>query len=132
MPRTPGATSTHRPVTDTRQKVWNSIRVLKRFTTAQIEATAEVRRDNLRKYLSALDRAGYLVLVRPKQNGKALGHAVWRLARDSGPQHPLPRRDGSGVYDPNHDTLYPYRDEAADERAPGRGELAHGAENRLR
>lgn len=132
MPRTPGATSQTHRVVCARQRLWNSICVLKRFTSAQIEATAEVSPANLQKYLQALARAGYLVLVRPKQNGKSLGHAVWRLARDSGPRAPIVRTDGSGVYDPNHDTLYPYRDEAADERAPGRGELAHGAENRLR
>ncbi len=130
MSRTAGATSTRRPVTDTRQKVWNSIRVLKRFTSAQIEATAEVGQRNLNTYIRALSRAGYLALVRPRQSGKSLGHAIWRLSRDSGPQHPLPRRDGSGVYDPNQDTLYPYRDEASDGREPGR--MAGGLENRLR
>lgn len=129
MSRTPGATSTRRPVTELRQKAWNSIRVLKRFTTAQVIATADISPANLRHYLPALARAGYLVLVRPKQNGKSLGHAVWRLARDTGPRAPIVRTDSSGVYDPNHDALYPYRAEAGDE--PTRG-LAHGAENRLR
>lgn len=111
---------------DVRQQAWNSIRVLKRFTSAQIEATAEIQEENLRKYLKALDRAGYLVLCRPKQNGKPMGHAVWRLARDSGPRAPLVRFDGSGVYDPNHDALYPWREEVADDRATRRGGLVHG------
>jgi len=88
------------------------MRVFKVFTTAQIEAAAGVGRANLRKYLQALKRAGYLRIARPKQNGKSEGHAVWGLSRNSGPKHPLPRRDGTGVYDPNHDTLYLYREEA--------------------
>jgi len=129
MPGTPGMQQRHRAGLDIRQQAWNSIRVLKRFTSAQVEATAEISRDNLRKYLKALDRAGYLVLAKPKRNGKSLGHAVWRLARDSGPRAPIVRTAGSGVYDPNQDTLYPYQDEA-DEPSIRTG-VAHGAENRL-
>lgn len=131
MSGTPGMMQRRRPGLDIRQQAWNSIRVLKRFTTAQIEATAEISRDNLRKYLKALDRAGYLVMVRPKQNGKSLGHAVWRLARDTGPRAPIVRTDSSGVYDPNHDALYPGRAEASDEPATRPG-VAGRVENRLR
>jgi hypothetical protein len=112
------------------QRAWNSIRVFKRFTSGQIEATADIRCNNLNKYLKALHRTGFLVQVRPKQNGKSLGHAVWRLARDSGPHAPIVRTDGSGVYDPNQDQLYPYRDEATDE-PPTRPGVARRAENRL-
>jgi hypothetical protein len=130
MPGTPGMHQRHRLGLDIRQQAWNSIRVLKRFTTAQIEATAAISRDNLRKYLKALHQTGYLVQVRPKQNGKSLGHAVWRLARDSGPRAPIGRTDGSGVYDPNQDTLYPYRMEATHDPATRPG-VAHGPENRL-
>lgn len=130
MSRLPGATSKTHRVVCARQRVWNSIRVLKRFTAAQLEATATIRRANLQKYLLALDRAGYLTLVRPKQNGKSLGHAIWRLARDTGPRAPIVRTDSSGVYDPNHDALYPGRAEASDEPAT-RG-VAGRVENRLR
>lgn len=112
------------------QRAWNSIRVFKRFTSDQVEATADIRRNNLSKYLKALHQTGYLVRVRPKQNGKSLGHAVWRLARDSGPRAPIVRTDGSGVYDPNQDTLYPARDEAPNDPATRTG-VAHGPENRL-
>jgi hypothetical protein len=111
---------------DVRQQAWNSIRVLKRFTAAQIEATAEIQEENLRKYLKALAAAGYLAQVRPKQNGRPGGHAIWRLARDSGPRAPLVRYDGSGVYDPNQDQLYPGRNEVANDRATRRGGLVHG------
>jgi hypothetical protein len=130
MSRTPGATSQTHRVVCARQRLWNSIRVFKRFTSGQLEATAEVTRANLQKYLLALSRSGYLALARPKQNGKSLGHAVWRLARDSGPHAPIVRTDGSGVYDPNQNQLYPYRDEATDE-PPTRPGVARRAENRL-
>lgn len=130
MPRTPGSLSQAHRVPGARQRLWNSIRVLKRFTSAQLEATAAVNPANLQKYLLALDHAGYLALARPKQNGKAMGHAVWRLARDSGPLAPIVRANGSGVYDPNQATLYPYRGEARDE--PATGGMAGSLENRLR
>jgi len=89
------------------------MRVFKVFTVVQILSVAEIGRPNLRKYMKFLLRAGYLRIARPKQNGKSEGHTVWRLVRSSGPKHPLPRRDGSGVYDPNHDALYPYSEEAS-------------------
>lgn len=130
MSGTPGMHQRGRDGLDIRQQAWNSIRVIKRFTSAQIEATAAISRDNLRKYLKALHQTGYLVQVRPKQNGKSLGHAVWRLARDSGPSAPIVRTDGSGVYDPNQDHLYPDRPEVAYEPATRTG-VAHGPENRL-
>lgn len=108
MPRVTGSHSTRRPVTDGRRRIWNSIRVLKRFTAADLAATAGIGQDNLRKYLLALARAGLIAVAVPKRNGYARGHAVWRLVNDLGPLHPLPRRDQSGVYDPNRDRLYPY------------------------
>ena len=110
--RTPGAYSTSRPQTDIRQQAWNSIRVFKVFTTAQVASTARIGKSNLRKYLGSLHRAGYIVISRPKQNGKSQGHTIYRLARDTGPKHPLPRRDGTGVYDQNQDVLYPFAGEA--------------------
>lgn len=99
---------------DMRQRAWTAMRIFKTFTSAQIEAAAEIERFNLRKYLQALHRAGYLVLWRPKRNGSTGGHAVWRLARDSGPDAPHPRRGGTGVYDPNRDVVHPFRDDAHD------------------
>lgn len=89
------------------------MRVFKVFTTAQIIATSGIEKANLRKYLQSLRRAGYTCIAQPKRNGKSQGHALWRLTRDSGPKHPLPRRDGTGVYDPNHGVVYPYREEGA-------------------
>lgn len=113
MPGIEGMTQRRRDTLDIRQKAWGSMRVFKVFTTAQIIATSGIAHDNLHKYCKALRRAGYLRLVRPKQNGKSEGHALWRLARNSGTLAPIVRRSGSGVYDPNHDVLYPYREEVA-------------------
>lgn len=126
MSRAPGSHSTRRPPTESRRRIWNSLRVLKRFTSAEVEATATVSRANLRQYLRALHRARIVAVAVPKRNGHARGHAVWRLVVDLGPLHPIPRSDGSGVYDPNHDRLHPYL-EARDERDSARPGVADRA-----
>lgn len=92
--RTLGAHSKRRPAQELRQRAWNSMRVLRVFTTAQIAATAEISAVNLRKFLPALVRSGYIRVEKPKQNGKAQGHAIWRLARNTGPRAPIVRSDG--------------------------------------
>ncbi len=107
-------TQKRRPGEDMRQRAWTAMRIFKVFTLAQIEATADIERENVRNYVKALHRAGYLVLWRPKRNGSPGGHAVWRLARDSGPNAPIVRRKSAGVYDPNRDIVHPFRDDAHD------------------
>lgn len=107
--RTPGAYSKQRPAQESRQRAWNSMRVLRVFSTIQIVATAEISAINLRKYLPGLARAGYVQLAQAKQNGKVQGHAIWRLVRNTGPRAPIVRTDGTGVYDPNQDEVYPFQ-----------------------
>ncbi len=84
------------------------MRIFKRFSTADLESSAEISAANLQKYVGALHRAGYLRLERPKRNGKAMGHAIYRLVQCSGPRAPIVRNDGTGIYDPNRDQLVPY------------------------
>jgi hypothetical protein len=128
MARTAGsATRSHR-VSGARQRAWNMIRLFKRFTADQIAAPAEISVANLQKYLKALAASGYLILARPKQNGKTMGHAVWQFVRNTGPRCPIVRNDQSGVYDPNQDRLYPYpalTKESADEPATAVSDSAH-------
>ena len=111
MARTEGSHTTTRTRVDTRALAWAAMRVHKRFTSANIASVTGIKRDNLKKYISALHRAGYLKQERPHQAGKSLGHAIWRLVRYTGPKHPLPRRDGSGMWDQNQQALYPYKEE---------------------
>lgn len=112
--RTKGAYSTRRPASESRQLAWNSMRVMGIFTRPDIIGTAQISPVNLKKYLPALQQAGYVSIARPKQNGKSQGHIVYRLKRNTGPRAPIPRTDGSGVYDPNQDVLYPFAVEASD------------------
>jgi hypothetical protein len=101
---------------DQRRKAWLAMRTHKRFTSRDIESTAGITFENLKKYLKALRRSGYLMLERPRQSGKTMGHAIWRLVRCTGPLNPLPRWDGTGVWDQNEQKLYPYGEEGSDER----------------
>lgn len=103
-------TKSHR-VPVARQRAWNAIRIFKVFRASEIAACADINEANLQKYLLALQRAGYLRVERPKQNGKSLGHVVWRLVDNTGPHCPIVRQDG--VYDSNQDQVRTYRREPA-------------------
>jgi hypothetical protein len=83
-----------------RDRAWQSIRILRQFTLSDLVATAEIGRDNARKFVTGLCRAGYVRLAQPKRNGHRGGHAVFRLARDTGPHAPRLQSDGR-TYDTN-------------------------------
>jgi hypothetical protein len=82
------------------------MRYLIRFTAGDVCAVAEIGEENLRKYLKALAKAGFIRTDRPKRNGHSMGHVVWMLTRDTGPRQPVVRKDGSGVWDQNTRKLW--------------------------
>lgn len=108
MPGTLGMHHRQPRIGNSRQRIWNALRIFKLFTTAEIGPVADAGDANVQKYLRALARAGYLRLERAKRNGSVDGHAIWRLLRNSGPHCPIVRSGDAGVYDPNTDQLYPY------------------------
>jgi hypothetical protein len=114
MARTRGSFSKARPNRDARQRAWASMRYLRVFTGPQIEMVSDINYDNLKKYLRALELAGYLQRRRAKRNGSPAGHVDWVLVRNTGPLHPIVRRDRSGVYDPNTDEVHPLCSVAAE------------------
>ena len=83
-----------------RYRIWAAIRSYPRFTVPEIAAIAEADPTNIRTYLQALTRAGYLRMTRTR-GGKP---ANYELIRDPGPLAPrvsgklevldLNRRDG--------------------------------------
>lgn len=83
------------------QRAWQAMRVLRRFTTADVIMTAEVGESACRKYLRGLALTGFVALERERVSGRAGSRDVWRLVRDTGPKAPIRRWDGTGVYDPN-------------------------------
>lgn len=101
MPRTKGAYSL-RSQAPGLQRVWQSMRILRRFTVPDLVATAELGESASGKYVRALARAGFVRLVQALQSGKAGSRNVWQLVRGAdSPIAPIVRKDGSGVFDPN-------------------------------
>lgn len=101
MPRTLGAYST-RAQAPGLQRLWQGMRILRRFTVVDLVAVAEVGESATGKYVRALARAGFVRLVRALQSGLAGSRNVWQLVRGAdSPTAPIVRKDGSGVYDPN-------------------------------
>lgn len=82
-----------------RSRMWQSMRVMRRFTVADLVATAEVGDSAATKYVRYLLRAGYLRCVVAKLNGRTGGHAHYRLLKDTGPF--APRVGKQAVSDPN-------------------------------
>lgn len=94
-----------------RERAWQSMRILRVFDLAQILATADISKDNAKKYILRLRRAGYVVCVQDRVNGRPGSRNTYRLARNTGPKAPVPFLDG-GVYDPNLDTIFGKPEEA--------------------
>ena len=90
------------------QRVWQAMRVLRRFTTAELLITTDASESAIMKYSRALARAGFLHCVRPRFSGRAGSRDVWQLVRDTGPLAPIRRWDGSGVFDRNFGTVFAF------------------------
>tara|TARA_E500000318_G_scaffold46673_4_gene43983 strand:+ start:5645 stop:6241 length:597 start_codon:yes stop_codon:yes gene_type:complete len=97
-----------------RQRCWNAIRIKGKFTrddVAMMAATGSERDpySNALKYISALEKAGYLRRL-PKETGIAPtsnGFVRWALFdhMNSGPDAPIIRTKDGGIYDPNRDEV---------------------------
>lgn len=79
--------------------MWQAMRVMRRFTVAEIMATAEVGASAATKYVRFLTAGGYLRCVQARRSGYTGGHAQYQLLRDTGPC--APRIGKYGVRDPN-------------------------------
>lgn len=88
-----------------RGRAWQSMRVLRRFTLPQLEATAGISRANAKWYVLRLRFSGHVRLAQANISGRAGSHALYQLVRDSGPQAPIACVDGH-VYDPNLDQYF--------------------------
>ncbi|WP_238121987.1 MULTISPECIES: MarR family transcriptional regulator [unclassified Xanthobacter] len=102
-PRGPIAVAARRPKRRTiRDKMWSAIRMARKFDLARLEALAGATNANARRYVRALQRAGYLSELR-RQPGEAAtsnGFKRWLLVDDPGALAPIPKLDGR-VWDPN-------------------------------
>lgn len=78
-------------VMSTRQKLWQAMRILRRFDAAQLAATAETTTETARKLISALKQYGVVMHA---------GNTNYKLQRDLGPHAPSLRSDKT-LYDHN-------------------------------
>ena len=84
-----------------RQRMWNCIVQLRRFSLDDLVATAEVTKQHASKYVCKLERAEYVRKTKAAR-GPA-GNASYQLLRDTGPHAPRFGEDGR-VQDPNLDS----------------------------
>jgi len=84
-----------------RQRAWQAMRILPRWTLGDIESCAEIGRSNIDKYLAALLAARYVRCIEPRKSGVKGGYAVFRLIRNTGPRCPVTKNYGSVIRDSN-------------------------------
>lgn len=101
MPRHRGDTGCKLKVTVTsaRYRLWRAMRMQRRFTIADLVATAEAAPRNTELYVAALEKAGYLRIIRPRISGAKMGGAIYMMVNDTGPNPP--RLGKRGLSDPN-------------------------------
>lgn len=108
MARTHGATTRQGEPNTIREKLWRVMQINPKFTTYTLEAHTQADYVNVRKYLQSLVRAGYVRIIAERRSGQRGGHAVYKLARNTGPLPPIRRRGGDGMFDQNEQKFYPY------------------------
>mgnify|MGYP006146733455 CR=1 FL=1 len=69
-----------------RQRMWQSMRILRAFDRHEVATTAEASVNTVRVYLGALLKAGFL-----RQRGDK-----YQLVRNTGPKPPAPNYEGRG------------------------------------
>lgn len=97
-----------------RIRVWRAIRIRRKFSIPDLvalvaEGGEKDIESNIRKYISALTRAGILTELPRREAGTALtsnGYKRWWLTdvRDPGPLAPVWRQGANTVFDPNTET----------------------------
>ncbi len=119
----PRADSVAPPRTTARQRIWASIRILKRFDVPTLQITAEASRRAVETYINALMRAGYVRRV-TRGHHKAGSWSVYQLALNTGRRAPaVTQRDGATIIlDRNNGTRREIRSERD---APDGGEVNH-------
>ena len=89
-----------------RDRIWQSMRILRHFRLPDLVATSEAGENNCLKYTRGLCAAGIVRVVQPKASGLKGGHIAFSLVRDLGPKAPRLRADGT-TYDPNAQLVLP-------------------------
>jgi hypothetical protein len=101
-PKLRNATRRHAaaPTKQSRQKVWQAMRIMRSFTAADLCATCEVEnRKSVLTFLNQLLRAEYV--ARTEGNRGRHEHTRWRLVKNTGPHRPSVINKGKTLWDQN-------------------------------
>ncbi|MDP2808673.1 MAG: hypothetical protein Q8O34_00825 [Rhodocyclaceae bacterium] len=98
-----------------RLRVWNVLRMGGKRTVDDIlmrvvDGDERDAPSNVRKYLRALARAGYLLAMPARErplNATSNGCVRWLLVKDTGPEAPVSRVSRGTLYDPNIEAEIP-------------------------
>ncbi len=91
----------HMPRPSAVARVWRTMRILRKFTSAELAASSGAHIGTVRFLLSIMTKAGYLEVSRASRRQEG---DVWILTVDTGPKEPLISREHMTVYDRNLDT----------------------------
>ena len=72
-----------------RGKIWQSMRIFRRFTIADLCRTTGAKRSNVRKFVRRLEVHGYVVQQGSFTSGRAGVFRGLRLVKDIGPVYPM-------------------------------------------
>lgn len=88
MPGVKGMVSRRPRVGAVRGKIWQSMRILKRFTVPDLCRTSGASNSNTRKFVRSLLAHGYLAILPGYVSGRPGVYQAYRLVTDCGPFYP--------------------------------------------
>jgi len=83
-----------------RSKCWRAMRMMRRFALCDLMAASGTGKSNVSEFIRGLVANGYVRLEASTRGGVKGEHAVYVLARDTGPFSPRVGKDGR-LWDPN-------------------------------
>jgi len=72
-----------------RHKAWQSMRIMRKFSVADIVKTSGAGFDNVQKFVSLLARHGYVREIPGYRGGRPGTYKQYVLIKNPGPDHPL-------------------------------------------
>ncbi len=78
-----------KPKPGMRRKIWQSMRIMRRFTIPDLCRTTGAKRNNTKKFIWALAEHGYVAPFGNYVSGRPGIFKPWRLVRDIGPDYPV-------------------------------------------
>lgn len=87
MPGIKGMSAAKPRAGNLRLKIWQSMRVMRRFTVPDLCRTSGANLNNVQKFVRSLLRHGYIAKIGTYVSGRAGSYQSFRIAIDTGPQY---------------------------------------------